>query len=399
MTMEATRDHERDHEVSRYQVIGVPLPELEDLAAVAAALCHVPVVAIRLMRLDTEVTVAAVGVEPSVCPREDSMCNLVLYAGHPIEVSDASKDPRWADNPQVNGQVSSFRFYYAQQLVSPRGIVVGTMCVFDYVPRVLTDEDHVLLRRIAGRVVDLLELHLRTHELEETVHELTAARAELQRSNEMLGTFAGQVAHDLRGPVTAVSASLEMLREQAPELDADQSWLLDRARGSVKRMDQLIGEMLAYASVGGYPERGHVDLDEVIRLLRDDLAADLSGVVLLAHDLPVVHGDATQWRVVLQNLVSNAVKFTRELPEPLIRVCAGVEPGGWWLEVADNGPGVSVADRERVFGVLTQGDSSHGGIGLGLATCLRIVEAHGGTIVLDEAPEGGALVRIDVPLS
>jgi signal transduction histidine kinase len=103
--------------------------------------------------------------------------------------------------------------------------------------------------------------------------------------------------------------------------------------------------------------------------------------------------------VVLQNLVSNAVKFTRDLPEPLIRVCAGVEPGGWWLEVADNGPGVSVADRERVFGVLIQGDSSHGGIGLGLATCLRIVEAHGGTIVLDEAPEGGALVRIDVPLS
>jgi signal transduction histidine kinase len=403
MTVEAMhdvdRDLERDREVSRYDLIGMHHPELDDLVALAAQTTDSPVAAINLMNAGTQTTVAAVGLATGVCDREDSMCDIVLYAGHPVEVPDASLDPRWADHPHVNGELGSFRFYYSHQLVSPRGIVVGTLCLFDYVRRELEPEQHFRLDKIARWIVDILELRLRTRELEDTVLELTRARDELERSNAMLGTFAGQVAHDLRGPVSAVTASLGMLREDPTGLDADQAWLLERAVGSVGRMDQLIGDMLAFASVGGRGDQGDVDLAELLLLVRDDLAADLEGVHLVAKDLPLVTGDLTQWRVVLQNLVANAVKFTRgRSTSPLVRVSAGVEAGRWWLEVADNGPGVPAKDRSRVFGLMTQGDPSHEGIGLGLATCQRIVDANGGTIRIDAAPEGGALVRVVVPV-
>jgi signal transduction histidine kinase len=396
-TSEGVRDMVRDLEVSRYDAVGFSHPELNDLVELAAETAGLPFAAINLMQANTQVTIAAYGIDPSVCAREDSMCNAVLYAGHPVQVDDASRDPRWADHPVVNGERGTIRSYFAQQLTSLRGVVIGTLCVFDEEPGRLSDAQERRLTKIARWIVDILVLRLRTCELEGTIEDLTRARNELRRSNEQLGMFAGQVAHDLRGPVSAVSASLAMLRDEVVDSDQDTTWLLDRALSSTTRMNTLIGDMLAYASVGGRALMQSVDLNETTSLVRDDLASDLSRVQVVGDRLPVVTGDATQLRVVLQNLLANAVKFTSEVPRPLVRVSGGIANGWWWLEVADNGPGVALEQRDDVFGLHAQADPSRGGIGLGLATCHRIVQSHRGTITLHEAPEGGALVRLDIP--
>lgn len=407
---------EREAEVHRYGVIGVPQPELDDLAVLATQLCHVPAAAINLMTSGTQATVAAVGVGREVCALEDSMCNAILDEDHPIQVPDASRDPRWADNPFVNGERNAFRFYSAHQLTNRRGLVIGTMCVFDPAPREPDEADDLQLEQLARRVEDFLELRLRTRQLEESVADLTRAQGELERSNDMLRLFAAQVAHDLRGPITAVDASLQMLRDDlgpAPGTDRTvavdvparedteppeepATWLIDRALGSVGRMNDLIRDVLSFASVGGAPRIEELDLRGLVEQLRDDLAGELDGVRLETGTLPVVQGDRTQWRVVLQNLISNAVKFT-DRDDAVVRVHAVPEDGRWRLEVSDNGPGVPEGDRERVFGLLAQGDPDVDGIGLGLATCWRIVEAHGGRIEMDQSVDGGALVRITVP--
>lgn len=403
-------DHEsgverREREVREYAVIGLPQPELDDLAVLATQLCRVPAAAINLMESGTQATVAAVGVERGICALTDSMCNAILEEDHPVQVADASSDPRWADNPYVNGELERFRYYSAHHLVTPRGVTVGTMCVFDHEPRDPDPAADLQLAQLSHRVMDFLELRLRTRQLEVSVIDLTQAHAELARSNEMLRLFAAQVAHDLRGPITAVDVSLQMLRDDHPGVDAPvdrtsgqepASWLVDRALGSVRRMNELIRDVLAFASVGGSPHVEDLDLAALVTQLRDDLAAELDGVELLAEGLPVVAGDHTQWRVVLQNLISNSVKFN-DRDDAWVRVHAVREPGRWLLEVSDNGPGVPPGDRERIFGLLTQGDPHGDGIGLGLATCWRIVEAHEGHIEMDQAPAGGALVRITVP--
>ena len=457
MTESEATARRREQEVRRYGVVGLPQPELDDLAVLATQLCQVPAAAINLMHSGTQATVAAVGVAREVCDLEDGMCSAILGDAHPVRVPDASLDPRWATNAFVNGDKHAFRYYSAHHLVSPRGVVIGTMCAFDTEPRQLEGEGDFQLEQLAHRVVDFLELRLRTRQLEESVAELTEARAELERSNDMLRLFAAQVAHDLRGPITAVDASLQMLRDDLHELDqpeqpeqaeqAEQaerfeqpeqahqsgqpgaaqvltpadaqpvapspavpgtrpasrvsrsepaSWLIERALGSVGRMNDLIRDVLAFASVGGVPEIEELDLRGLVDQLRDDLGAELDGVRLETGGLPVVHGDRTQWRVVLQNLISNAVKFN-DRDDAVVRVHAVPQQGQWCLEVSDNGPGVPDEDRQRIFGLLAQGNPDGDGIGLGLATCWRIVEAHGGRIEMDEAPGGGALVRITVP--
>ena len=406
MSQEHERDLARGGEVMRYDAVGAEHPALEDLARLAAGVTGRPVVMINLMLAQVQATVASVGIEREACPREDSMCSSVLYVEHPVEVRDTRAEPRWAQNPFVNGDQASFRYYYAQQLVSPRGVVIGTLCVFDTEPHALDGHQKHALEQIARWVVDLLELRLRSKELEASVAELTRTRDELQRSNHALGAFATQVAHDLRGPITALTASLELLREEDPPLSEQQGWLVEHATNGVRRMDVLVGDVLRVALPDGELKPTHVDLTGQLRLVQADLVVELQEIEVVAHDLPVVIGDATQLRIVLQNLVSNAARFVQGAYHPLVSLHAGVDADGWWLEVADNGPGVAEADRERVFGLRQQGPveargvaAGSQGLGLGLATCRRIIEAHDGTITMGSTSQGGALVRVLVPVT
>ncbi|WP_445255912.1 sensor histidine kinase [Nocardioides aurantiacus] len=408
------RDRVRDAQVEAYRVAGLPQAELTDLARLAAQIAGVPAAAVNLMRSGDQSTVAAYGTEAGVCDREDAMCDAILYEGHPVRVRDASQDPRWADNPFVTGERNSFRFYCAHQLVSPAGVVFGTLCVFDHVAREIDDDVDALLADLALRVVDLLELRLRTRQLEEAVTDLTRTRELLERSNERLSLFAAQVAHDLKGPLASLSFALGVLDDHDGSVAPEDAWLVERARGSVNRMDGLIGDVLRFATGQGGVLHDEVDLAVLVGEVCDDLTLQLQRVEVRLGELPVVEGDRTQLRLVVQNLVANAARFTRDRADGLVRISAGVVPGatgragrpGWWLEVADSGPGVPPEDRERVFDLMVQGGvvghqaDGHGvGLGIGLATARRLVEAHGGTIGIAEAPEGGALLRVEMPPS
>ena len=395
-----TQDAARGQEIAKYAVLGAPpRRDLQALVALAAQVCDVPSAAINLITASEQVQVAAVGMDPTVCAREDSMCAAVLNESDPVIVPDASHDHRFAQNPFVNGVIGNVRFYAANHLVAPEGVAIGTLCVFDATPRRLDEAQRRALRTLADRVVDLLELGLRTRQLERSLTQLHATRDELRRSNEQLAHFAGQAAHDLRNPLTSVSMSLEMLEEQAAVVaDDDARWMVARARSGVARMDQMIAELLAYGQVGGTLRRGDVDLAAVMAEVRDDLAGELDDTDLVTDGLPVVSGDRTQLRAVLQNLVANAVKFTRPVRPPRVTVTARPVGSGWRVEVADNGPGVPVAERERVLEPMVRGGTGKvDGIGLGLAICARVVRAHGGTLGVTDGPDGGACVWMELP--
>jgi signal transduction histidine kinase len=393
------QDDLRVGHIDKYGVLGAPpRRDLQALVALAAQICDVPTAAINLITASEQVQVAAHGMDPGVCSREDSMCAAVLHEPEPVIVDDASLDSRFAGNPFVTGEIGHVRFYAANHLVTPEGVAIGTLCVFDSKPRVLDRRQREALRALADRVVDVLELGKRTRQLEKSLAQLTKTRDELRRSNELLAAFAGQAAHDLRNPLSSVTMSLEMLAgQESVSEDEDATWMVDRALSGAGRMARMISELLEYGRLGGTLRLDDVDLGEVMADVRQDLEGDLAGAEVVVGDLPVVHVDATQVRAVLQNLVANALKFTRPVAEPRVRVSA--EPRGslWRVEVADNGPGVPVEQRERVFEPLVRGERKADGIGLGLAICARVVRAHGGSIGIDEAPGGGAVVWFELP--
>lgn len=386
-------DQRRVAGIAAYDVLQrPPRRDLTALVELAARICGTPMATINLITDTEQHQVAAVGFDASICRREDSMCAAVLDADTPIVVTDARLDPRFQDNPFVTGVIGDVRFYASHKLVTPAGVAIGTLCVFDTEPRQLTAEQVGGLATLADRVVDVLELSLTSRRLAETL-------AQVEESNQRLASFAGQVSHDLKSPLTSVTMSLELIRDQLDQgSDASEAqWLVERALRGSERMALLIDDVLDFARVSGSLKLAEVDLGELLAHVVDDLGTALDGVSLTVGRLPVVCGDEVQLRALLQNLLGNAAKFRVEGRLAAVGVTASPVGSGWRVEICDNGPGVPTAERERVFEPLARATSSVDGSGIGLATCRRIVEAHGGRIGLAEAPGGGTVAWFELP--
>ena len=391
----------REDALAGYDVLGnAPERELQALVDIAAQVCAVPRAAINLITATHQQQIATTGFAAAICAREDSMCAAVLQHTDRVVVPDASLDARFRENPFVTGILGTVRFYASAPLTTPDGVIIGRLCVFDSQPRALDEAQEEALVAIAERVVDVLELRLRTRELEDSLAALTETRDELHRSNEALSVFAGQVSHDLRTPLTAIMASTEMLGQQ-PAV-AEDEWserLVATAFRSATRMAGMIEQILAHARVGAELHRSDTDLDDVLSSVLEDLDPTLTArsATVTTGALPTLPADGQQLYSVLLNLVSNAVKYARPGIAPVVEISAVRVDGSWRLSVRDNGIGISAADRERVFGLFNRVETSVDGSGIGLATVKRIIEAHGGSIGISSVDGPGTDVWFELP--
>ncbi|HEY1135400.1 MAG TPA: GAF domain-containing sensor histidine kinase [Nocardioides sp.] len=397
MTQETLR--RVDDAIADYAIISDPPPkELRAVVEMAAYVARVPMATVNVITSHEQHQVSAVGFEASVCRREDSMCAISLAIGGQVVVPDASQDERYSDNPFVTGALGDVRFYAAQPLITPSGIAIGTLCLFDVETRHLDDGQRLALLTLADRIVDILELSRRTRALDDSLARMEKMRDELLRSNEHLAAFAGQVSHDLRNPLSTVAMSLYLLQEEMEDEAASLGVVtVERALRGTRRMQALIEDLLAFARVGGTLRREDVDLAVEVPHLLGDLTGALVGADVTLGDLPTVCGDATQLRAVLQNLVANAAKFTRPGRAPEIAIAGSRSGEGWRIEVADRGRGIDPADAARVFEPLVRLDEEADGSGIGLATCRRVVQAHGGEIGLEPREGGGTTAWIWLP--
>ncbi|OJW20973.1 MAG: hypothetical protein BGO49_29910 [Planctomycetales bacterium 71-10] len=235
------------------------------------------------------------------------------------------------------------------------------------------------------------------------VDDLVRSRDELRRSNADLERFAAVAAHDLQEPLRKVQAFGERLGVRCgPGLDAQGRDYLARMAGAVARMGGLIRDVLAYSRAAAPGRRAAaVDLSAVAAEVVSDLseAIEGAGASVEVGPLPTLPADPTQMRQLLQNLVSNALKFGRPGEPPRVRVSGRAEPGRCVIEVSDDGAGFAPADAERIFEPFRRlhGRGVCDGSGLGLAICRRIVERHGGSIVAEGAPGAGAVFRVTLP--
>ena len=162
-------------------------------------------------------------------------------------------------------------------------------------------------------------------------------------------------------------------------------------------MDRLIDDLLAYSRAGQRPaELVPVDLDIIASEVLADSAALISETeaIVTVGPLPTVPGDATQLRQLLQNLITNAIKFRRVGVTPEVSVTAQSANDHWVIDVADNGIGIDAEHREEIFAMFSR--LHHGdrpGSGIGLAICARVVANHGGSIWAEEVPREGSLLR------
>jgi signal transduction histidine kinase len=231
--------------------------------------------------------------------------------------------------------------------------------------------------------------------------EIERHAAELERSNRELDQFAAIASHDLSAPLVTVAGFLSLLEERFDgALDPDAAEFIRYAQSGTRRMQRLISDLLEYSRVGRAGiAPAEVDLTALTRETLGGLRAtiDETGAEIVIDPLPVVRADARALGRVLQNLVSNAIKFSGGV-RPVVHVTSRATGHGWEIAVIDNGVGVDPADRKLIFEMFRRPDGNTiAGTGLGLAICERIVERHGGRIWVDAAPGGGSAFRFTLP--
>ncbi len=232
-----------------------------------------------------------------------------------------------------------------------------------------------------------------------------------------LGQLGATVAHEIRNPLTSLSASVQVvLRRWRRSGRIDEEMLEDLPK-EVERVNRIITDFLAFSRESPLkptPGAPREFVEAGVRACAPDGSVDGVPVTLLEGDGTPAEAafDADKLRQVLQNLVMNAAQAVNERkkrdPHPSgeegdadprgVRVATGGKRrSGWWFEVCDDGPGVPAEDRGRVFEPYFTSKAQ--GTGLGLAVCRRVVEAHGGSLECGEAPGGGARFTAKLPVS
>ena len=239
-------------------------------------------------------------------------------------------------------------------------------------------------------------------ELDANRRDLEIRARELERSNADLEQFAYAASHDLSEPLRTVAGFSQLLRSRYEgRLDDEADEFIAHMTAGVERMQQLIDDLLVYSRVGREPLREEdVDLEDVLRHVLNWLAPALRDrEARVTHEpLPTVRGERGQIAQVLQNLVSNAVKFTAPDVAPEVQISAARDGRSWRISVRDNGIGIQDASDVifKMFARLHAVDA-YPGTGIGLALAKRIVEGHGGQIWVEPAPGGGSVFSFTLP--
>ena len=256
---------------------------------------------------------------------------------------------------------------------------------------------------------DITERREAERSLQHASEQLRQRAAELERSNADLEQFAYVASHDLSEPLRMVSGFVQLLsRRYQGQLDSDADEFIAYAVEGVNRMQGLIDDLLTFSRIGRDDRRpGDVDLESVARRALDTLSTQVSETraTVTLGELPTVRGNERELTQLLQNLVSNALKF-RAADAPQITVRAehrdgvGDHAAGWEVSVADNGIGIEPRHAERIFKMfqrLHQRDA-YPGSGIGLAICKKIVQRHGGRIWVQPNPGGGSVFTFTLPV-
>ena len=242
----------------------------------------------------------------------------------------------------------------------------------------------------------------------ELEHRVCERTAELQAANKEMEAFSYSVSHDLRAPLRHVLGFIELLQKDAgPSLSETSLGHLATISQAAKRMGNLIDDLLAFSRVGqSKMQKSDCNLDQLVREAVGDFKAETNGrnIVWEIHPLPEVRADCALLRLVLVNLISNAVKFTGNRAEAKIEIgCVpngnGNGDGEAIIFIRDNGAGFDPEYAGKLFGVFQRLHSrdEFEGTGIGLANVQRIIQRHGGRVWAEGVVDGGATFYFSIP--
>jgi PAS domain S-box-containing protein len=338
-----------------------------------------------------------------------AVCGCVAQAGERIVAGDIFNVP----DPRTELVKSYGIQAYACHPIKVEGKVIGTLSFGTKTRAYFSSDDLKLMKSVTDQVATAMErmrliedLSRARDELEERVE---ARTAELALKNRELEDFAFVASHDLNEPLRKIQTFGNLLETSGGTLPEETARdYVRRMRNAATRMQELLKALLQYSRVTKKTEPFKpMSLGTVVREVALDLdwAIEKAGARIEIADLPTVEGDPIQLKELFQNLISNALKYRRDVV-PRIRIYADGESAlplpnqRCRVLVEDNGIGFEPQFAERMFMSFKRlhGRNEYEGVGIGLAICRKIVDRHGGTITAQSVPGKGSIFMIDWPL-
>ena len=381
------KDHSKEKErlavLESYSILDtLPEEDYNTLTALAAEICGTPISLVSLLDNERQWFKSRFGLDASETPKEYAFCAHAINEGDDIFiVQDSRTDIRFHDNPLVVGEPKVI-FYAGVPLSCPEGLPLGSLCVIDHKPRLLSQGQILSLKALSKQVMNLLQLRKTNLQLKRTM-------VELEEKNEELERFAYIAAHDLKSPLNNISSTTEVFSEcYESKLDDDGKMMIGFIKKAAGQLKGLVDGLLEYSKSDSILKEKGSNIN--LKSLKDDIlglfAYDNSVTIEIDSSLEHINTNRTAIDQILINLVSNAIKYNdKECTE--IKINIAEHDQDYMFTVGDNGPGIPKEEQHKVFQifkVLAPTDRfGESGNGIGLATVKKITEKMGGTISIE----------------
>lgn len=313
-----------------------------------------------------------------------------------VRSDDITQDPRYGKNAPHHGVPQGHlpvRSYLAAPVVARSGHVLGGLFFGHSQTGKFTARHEAILTGVAAQASIALDNARLFEQAQWAQNELKRSNEELRRANQDLEDFAYSASHDLQEPIRSIAISAQLLERHSEHLGKDAKSFLQNVLEGAFRMQQLIDDLLKYTRATRQAEgpppavNAGTILEGVLAALRSRI--EQSEAVVTSGTLPVIAMHEVHLTQLLQNLISNALKYRRK-ETPRVHITADERDGWWVFSVADNGIGIDLRYSRQIFGMFKRlhTHDEYPGNGIGLAICQRIIEQYGGRIWLEQSVPG-----------
>jgi len=363
--------------------------DYDNITAIAAEICNTPIALVSFIDDKRQWFKSHYGIDETETPKELSFCAHAINDENNIFIiQDTRTDNRFKNNPLVTDN-PKIVFYAGVPLKSANGLPLGTLCVLDNKPNLLSKGQQKSLMALSNQVMNLLELRKSKSSLNKALSALEEKNLELER-------FAFIAAHDLKSPLLNISSLAELfLEDYKLQIDADGIELLEMIIKSSDNLKELINGLLDYSKSDTILKHKKSDIN------LNTMVSEIEGLFNYDHNLSLVlNSTLTQIVInktavshILINLVSNAIKYN-DKPEVKIELGISETPSHYEFYVKDNGPGIDAKNHSKIFNIFEkvakQDRFGREGNGIGLATVKKIVEKLDGQIKVESKLGNGA---------
>ncbi|MDQ6755730.1 MAG: GAF domain-containing sensor histidine kinase [Bacteroidota bacterium] len=384
-------EKERIESLKKYDILDTP-PDgsFDRITKLAATLLGVPIAIVTLVDTDRIWFKSRYGLDVQQIGRDPGLCASAILSNEFYEVDNALTDPRTLSNPLVASEFG-LRFYAAVPLKVKDGYNLGTLCIIDKHPRKLSEAEKKTLEYLADILIDQLELRL-------------AARTAIYQQNQVLSI----AAHDLKNPLTTISAWADMAKSEKNNPDAVEK-MCDRIKEAGYKMNRLVNDLLESARKEASKIQLIFKTVNFAKLVQavvssNEILASKKNIKLHLQilDEPIIMGDENRITEIADNLINNSIKYSPS--EKNIFITVNKENDNAILIIKDEGQGFIEEDKKNIYQRFvrlsakpTGGETS---TGLGLSIVKSLVDAHNGTIHFEsDGKDKGTTFTVSIPVA